>query len=283
MLRFTWLLVPALAIPLWAGDYAHEIASFRAQREASLRAPDGWTTVVGLVWLKPGQNRAGSNPELEVPLPASVPRLVGTFTLQSHHVEFRPAAGVNLPAQEMKDDNTEKPTMLSLGSVTMYVIRRGDKFGIRVKDSQAKARREFTHLRWYPVEPSWRIEGKFTAYAKPRTVFVDTVIPGLKEEDQAPGYVTFSKGGQIYRLEPVIDDGELFFIFRDRTSGKSTYAASRFLYAELPKDGKVLLDFNKATNPPCVFTQYATCPLPPPQNRLALAVTAGELMYDNRH
>jgi uncharacterized protein (DUF1684 family) len=271
----------ALVMPIFAGDYAHEIADFRAARERSISSPDGWISLAGLSWLKEGLNRVGSDSASEVPLPPSVPARVGTIILKSGHADFRPAPGVKIPAQVMKEDST----ILAIGTVKFFLIRRGDKFGIRVKDSDAPARREFTHLSWYTVDPAWRIEAKFAPWDKPRTLKFDTVIDGLQEEDSSPGLVTFVKGGGEYHLDAVVDEDQLFLIFRDQTSGKSTYAAARFLYAELPKNLKapstVVLDFNKAINPPCVFTPYATCPLPPPQNRLTLAVTAGELMYNN--
>jgi uncharacterized protein len=269
------------SIPAMAADYARQIADFRAERERSIAGPDGWATLVGLDWLKSGLNRVGSDPESEVPLPSSVPARVGTIILKDGRADFRPAPGVKIPAQEMKEDTT----VLTIGTVKFFLIRRENKFGVRVKDSDAPTRKEFTHLSWYSVDPSWRIEAKFTPWDKPRTLKFDTVIDGLQEEDTSPGFVAFVKDSREYKLDAVTDEGELFLIFRDQTSGKSTYAAARFLYAELPKNLKspsmVTLDFNKAINPPCVFTPYATCPLPPPQNRLPLAVTAGELMYNN--
>jgi len=281
MKRTAVLCVFAAPLAMLAFDYAQEIAAFRAQREQSLRAPDGWTTVVGLSWLKQGENRIGSGSGSDVPLPAPAPARLGTLTLKGETVLFQPAPGVNLSPQQMKEDTT----ILSAGTVKFFVIKRGDKIGVRVKDSAAPARTHFTHLSWYPPDPSWRIQAQFTPWDKPRKLTFDTVVDGLKEDDDSPGYVTFQRDGREFRLEPVLDEGELFFIFRDQTSGKTTYGASRFLYAEAPKSLKassaVILDFNKAINPPCVFTAYATCPLPPPQNRLALAVTAGELMYND--
>jgi uncharacterized protein (DUF1684 family) len=156
------------------------------------------------------------------------------------------------------------------------VIERGGQFAVRVKDNGSPARRDFTGLKWFPVDPAWKITATFIP--APHPVTFDTDV-GIKQHDQSPGYVTFTRGARQYRLEPVKDGNELFFVIRDQTSGKSTYGASRFLYTSLPKDGRVELDFNKAENPPCVFTAYATCPLPPPQNRLPIAVTAGEMMY----
>jgi len=281
---FALLAVTAPAIflmPASGADYAKDIADFRAARERSISGPDGWSTLVGLAWLKEGLNRVGSDPDSEVALPASVPARVGTIILKGAHADFRPSPGIKIPAQELKEDTS----ILTIGTVKFLLIQRANKFAIRIKDSDAPARKEFTHLSWYPVDPSWRIEAKFTPWDKPRTLKFDTVIDGVSEEDQSPGYVSFSKDGHEYRLDSVVDEGELFLIFRDQTSGKTTYPAARFLYAELPTNLKasltVVLDFNKAINPPCVFTAYATCPLPPPQNRLTLSITAGELMYNN--
>ena len=269
--------------------YKNQIAKWRADREARLKADDGWLTVVGLHWLKPGENRAGSNPAFEAPLPASVPGRVGTFILRDAKVRFLPASGVHLtlngkPAREsdLKPDTEANFDVLAVGRVKFYVIRREDRFAVRVKDNDSAARKAFTGLVWYPVDPSWRVRAKFTAWDKPHTITFDTEV-GVKEQEPSPGYVTFQRSGVEYRLEPVQDGDDLWFVMRDQTSGKTTYGASRFLYAPKPKDGFVDLDFNKAENPPCVFTDYATCPLPPPQNRLALPVTAGEKMYGKGH
>jgi len=263
-----------------AGDYATEIAKFRAGREKSLVREDGWTTVVGLSWLKEGDNRAGSDVSADVPLPASLPGQVGVFTLHSGHVRFQPAAGVKLQAKELKPDTD----VVALGTVKFFLIQRNDKFGVRIKDSDAATRKEFTHLSWYPVDPSWRIVAKYVPWDKPHVLSFDTVIPGLQEQDSSPGVVSFSRDGKEYRLEPAADGS---IVFRDQTTGKATYGAGRFLDIDLPKNlktaGSAVLDFNEAYNPPCVFTAYATCPLPPPQNRLTLAVPAGELMYNGHH
>lgn len=172
----------------------------------------------------------------------------------------------------------EDDDVLAINHLQFYLIRRGDRAGIRLKDSDSAARKHFQGLSWYPVDPSWRIEAKFTPWPAPHLLTFHNTI-GQEEREPSPGYVTFRKDGREFRLEAMLDDGDLFFVFRDQTSGKTTYGASRFLYAEQPSNGIVILDFNKAENPPCAFTAYATCPLPPPQNRLALAITAGEKKY----
>jgi uncharacterized protein (DUF1684 family) len=163
----------------------------------------------------------------------------------------------------------------------MFVIERGGKYAIRLKDKNSKMRREFTGLKWYPVKPEYRITATFNPYEPPKQIPVPNIL-GQTESLPSPGYVTFTLKGKTVRLEPVLespDDKELFFIFRDGTSGDTTYPSGRFLYADMPVQGKVVLDFNKAYNPPCAFTPYATCPLPPPANRLKVNIEAGELNY----
>lgn len=286
--------VVAFAADISPTSYQRTMADWRVQREAKLKADDGWLTVVGLTWLKEGDNRVGSNPTFEVKLPKSAPANVGTLTLKAGVVRFKPAAGVAVtmngaPAREsvLKPDIDPSYDRLAVGRVKFFAIKREDKMGVRIKDNDSATRREFTGLKWYPVDPSWKVQAKYIPWDKPRTMTFDTAV-GVKEKDESPGYVSFQRDGKEYRLEPVMDGDELWFVMRDQTSGKTTYGASRFLYAELPKGGvkkagMVEIDFNKAENPPCVFTDYATCPLPPPQNRLALAVTAGEQMYGKGH
>jgi len=266
-------------------DYVRQVEQWRAKHQAKLAAPDGWLTVVGLDWLKEGENRVGTSAASEVPLPpGSAPAQVATISFHSGKAVLDPAPGVALklngqPAKEtvMREDDD----VFTVNRLTFYLIRRGNRAGIRLKDQDSAARREFHGLRWYPIDPAWHIRAKFTAFDKPRTLTFDSVI-GEPETDDCPGFVTFKKDGREFRLQPVIDEGQLFFVFRDQTSGKTTYPASRFLYSDMPKDGVVWLDFNQAENPPCAFTPYATCPLPPPQNRLALAVAAGE-QYKGSH
>jgi hypothetical protein len=281
----TGTVVLALAALAAAADptpYQREITKWRAEREARLKADDGWLTVVGLHWLKEGANRAGSNPELEVPLPEILPANVGTFTLTQGKVRFQPAAAAAttfaLKEMDLKPDIEEGYDVLALGRVKLHIIKREDRFAVRVRDNNSAARKRFTGLNWYPVDPSWKIRARFLKWDTPRTITFETEV-GVKEQMPSPGYAVFQRDGKEYRLEPALDGQELFFVMRDATSGKTTYGASRFLYAGAPKDGYVELDFNKAENPPCVFTDYATCPLPPPQNRLTLAVTAGEKIY----
>ncbi|MBZ5632019.1 MAG: DUF1684 domain-containing protein [Acidobacteriia bacterium] len=266
------------AMTVFAADsaYQQEVTQWRAQREAKLKADDGWLTVVGLHWLHEGVNTVGSDPKADAPLPATLPARVGTITLSQGKAHFKPAGGVQLKEMDLKTDVTPQYDRLALGRVKFFVIERENRFGVRVKDNDSETRKKFAGLRWYPVDPSWKIKAKFIP--SPHQVTFDTEV-GTKEKDDSPGFVTFTRGGREYKMEPVKEDDDLWFVFRDQTSGKTTYGASRFLYTPFPKDGFVEMDFNKAENPPCMFTDYATCPLPTPQNRLPLAVTAGEQTY----
>ncbi|MGA3190202.1 MAG: DUF1684 domain-containing protein [Bryobacteraceae bacterium] len=250
-----FLAIPLLAAALIAADpnYARDVEQYRAHREAELKQDDGWLTVVGLIRLKEGDN--------------DIPQ-IGKVTFSEGHASYN--------GRSLKP-NTD---IVTVGAIKFFVIKRGEEYFVRVKDNNAETRRNFTGLKWFPVDPSWKLTAKFTPYAEPKTILFDSQN-GVKQPMKSPGFVSFTRDGVEYRLDPVTEGSQLFFIFRDATSNKSTYGAARFLYAAPAKDGTVILDFNKAINPPCAFTAYATCPLPPPQNRLKLAVTAGEKKYSD--
>jgi uncharacterized protein (DUF1684 family) len=265
------------------GDrYKQDVEQWRAQHQTELSADFGWLTVVGLDWLKEGENRVGADPASEIPLPpGSAPHQVAVISYHAGKVVLHPAPGVPLTLNGKRATQTalrEDDDVLAINRLKFYLIRRGDRAGIRLKDNDSAARKHFEGLSWYPVDPTWRIEAKYSTWNEPHSIAFHNTI-GQEESEPSPGYVTFQKDGHEFRLEPTLDDGKLFFVIRDQTSGKSTYGASRFLYTEAPKNGVVILDFNKAENPPCAFTSYATCPLPPPQNRLAIEITAGEKKY----
>jgi len=271
------------------GDYVAGIEKWRKERETSLRSDTGWLTVAGLFWLKEGTNRFGTDPSLEVVLPAgTAPALAGAFELKNGKVRVKVESGATVTSSgravtelDLKNDASDEPTLLALGDLTLFVIDRDGKIGIRLKDKSSKRLKEFKGLKWYPVKPAYRITGTWTEYNPPKQIPVPNVV-GQTTNQPSPGYVTFTVNGETVRLDPIQDspdDKELFFIFRDGTSGDTTYAPGRFLYADAPVEGKVVLDFNMATNPPCAFTPFATCPLPPPQNRLKVKIEAGEMKY----
>ncbi|MDP9052875.1 MAG: DUF1684 domain-containing protein [Acidobacteriota bacterium] len=234
---------------------------WRAGYEASLKAPDGWLSVAGLIWLHDGANT--------IPLPNRKTALV-TFGNGKAVYENK----------LLKPDTTGHPDVLKFGDVAVTVIERGERTGVRVRDPNAETRRNFTGCKWFPGSEAWRVEARWVAYAKPKSIAITNVL-GMTDQEPSPGYAEFTVRGKQLRLEPVVEAGELFFMFKDATSGKSTYGAGRFLYAVLPEGNTVELDFNKATNPPCAFTAFATCPLPPRQNILPVAIEAGEKSYAN--
>ncbi len=274
----------ALAMSL-AGDtvYRKAIEQWRSQHEAELKAEDGWLAVAGLFWLKEGRNTVGSDSSNSIVLPRG-PARAGVFDIHAGKTTFLAAKGVGAlvngkPASataQLKADTDGGPDQVRVDGLTMFVIHRGDRFGIRLKDPRSKRRREFAGERWFPVNESYRVTANFVAYEKPKMIPIANVL-GQTEPEASPGYATFTLQGRALRLEPVTEDDHLFFIFRDLTAGRETYAAGRFLYAALPKNGVVELDFNKAESPPCAFTDFATCPLPPKQNRLEIRIEAGEL------
>jgi uncharacterized protein (DUF1684 family) len=267
--------------------YRREIAKFRTEREAELKSEGGWLSVAGLFWLKDGENRVGTDPSNEIVLPeGSAPPRAGVFEFHDGKTTLRVAPGAAMTlngkpvtALEMTTDENQKPDIVHLGSLSLTVIKRSDRYGIRVKDPNSKQRRGFTGLRWFPLNQSFRITARFVAYDQPKDIDIANVL-GDVSKTPSPGYAVFEIKGQEYRLDPILEGKDkLFFIFADSTNNKTTYGAGRFLYTSLPKDGKVVLDFNRAENPPCAFTQFATCPLPPKQNRLKVAIEAGELNY----
>ena len=300
MMRCKWsvgamgaVVILALAFPAAVRQdaaYNAEIEKYRQDRETRLKSDTGWLTVTGLYWLKEGPNRFGSNRDNEMVLRSGAPGLAGVFELNGGKVTVKvqsgatvTSAGEAITEMEMKPDTAGEPTILALGDLSMFVIERGGKFGIRLKDKNSRMLKDFTGLTFYPVKPDYRIAASFQAYDPAKTISIPNIL-GQTEKLPSPGYVTFKLHGRKIRLDPVLetpDAKELFFIFKDKTSGVTTYPAGRFLYAELPVEGKVVLDFNKAYNPPCAFTPYATCPLPPPQNRLDVPIEAGELRYGN--
>jgi uncharacterized protein len=273
-------------------DFQQIEKTWRESREKRLKSPSGWLTLVGLAWLHAGENTVGSDPGSAVVLPAKTPKQAGVLVLAGGKVTIQPAAGSGItidgkPAREqiLGDDMAEHTDVMKIGEVSFYVIRRGDRYGVRVKDPDGPVRANFTGLEYFPADPKWRLEATFVPYDVPHQIQIPNVL-GETEMMDAPGLVKFVIDGKTYTLAPVVEDPKeplLWFIFKDQTSAKETYGAGRFLYAEMPKGGKTILDFNQAYNPPCAFTPYATCPLPPEQNRLPIRVEAGEKAYAGGH
>jgi uncharacterized protein (DUF1684 family) len=271
----TWMrlatgLLAALAL-FAASAFEDEIAQWRRDRENSLKAEGGWLSLAGLFWLHDGANSFGKDPSCEIALPDG-PAQGGAFILADHKVLVR----TGWDTREVKLDSADA---VKVGRLSLFVIKRGDRYGIRVKDPESEARRNFHGIESYPANESYRVAAQFVA--APEQVSILNVI-GQTEHYPSPGYAVFKLQGQELRLRPYLEGPnakQLFYVFRDQTSGKETYGAGRFLYSEMPRDGQVTLDFNKAYNPPCSFTPYATCPLPLPENRMAIRIEAGEKKY----
>ena len=281
-----------------AFDHAADVEAWRTARLARLQKPDGWLSLIGLHWLIEGEQTLGHAAGNDIELAAGPDRL-GSIRLHAGEVLFAAADGGpqvlvgNSTGERSEDgriwhvlaaDASGSPSIVSVDTVSFLVIKRGDKFALRVRDSEAKTLKQFAGIEHFPVDESWRIVADWTPHETPQSFGIQTVI-GTIEEMPNPGYGTFTREGREYRIFPVVEEGseDLFIIFADRTSGKETYGPGRFVYAPWPKDGKLVIDFNKAYNPPCALNPFSTCPLPPPENRLDLRVIAGEKKYDGPH
>jgi uncharacterized protein (DUF1684 family) len=270
--------------PIDQQAYAREIQQWRAKRLASLTSESGWLSLIGLFWLKEGKNTFGSDAANDIVVP-KVPARAGEFMLANGVVTFRtPHAktfsvdGAPISSIELKTDLDEQPTIVRVGSLSFQIIKREDKLGVRIKDREHPDRANFRGLEYFPTNPKWRIEARFEPYNPPRAIPILNVL-NIETDEPSPGAVAFEVGGKTYRLDAITERGEkqFFMIFADDTRGKETYGAGRYLYIDPPDaNNRIVIDFNKAYSPPCAFTNYATCPLPPQQNILPVRIDAGE-------
>lgn len=279
------------------GSYDQEAAAWRTQHSADLLKPDGWLSLVGLEWLQLGDNPVGAALDNKIhlskgPAHLAVLHLEGdTVTLNPPHGGFpqdllvsgTPAKPQSLRAEPNKDKVAPRMT---IGTLNLYVIRRESRFALRIKDAQSPSITGFHGLKWYPPDISFRAIAKWIPYTPYKTITLVTLV-GTSYDQPVPGAAEFTLAGKTFRLEPVLEDpavARLFFILRDTTSTTTTYAACRFLYTGFPsngldKPGELVLDFNRLENPPCAYTPYSTCPLPPPGNRLPIPLPVGEQRY----
>jgi uncharacterized protein (DUF1684 family) len=271
--------------------YLAEIEKWRSERVERLKGPDGYLNLVGLFWLRQDTSTFGSSPDNDFVLPARAAPKVGAFHREREKVVMTVEDGVKVfhgqaPVRSivMDDDYAGLPVVLSHGSLAWTVIRRDDKFAVRVRDFENPAVAEFQPIEYFPVDVSLRVSAALERFDKPRQLRVDTVITGLDYRPQSPGKLAFDIAGQSYELEAYQSGERLFLIFGDTTSGRQTYPAGRFLYADMPDEaGVTILDFNKAYNPPCAFNEFATCPVASPQNRLKTKILAGERFDPSMH
>jgi hypothetical protein len=272
-------------------SYRASIEKWRLDYEASLKKDGGWLSVCGLFWLREAENRFGSDPLNDIVLPAAAaPPEAGTIELHASKVTARLKPGVAatldgkpIETAELLPDSAKG--QLVLGDLTLAVHASGSRVAIRLRDKNCRLRSEFTGLTWFPVDESYRVTARFTPYDPPKKIEMQN-LAGDTVMLTSPGFVTFSLGGAEFCLEAVLDDpqkGNLFLVFRDLTSSSETYPAARFLDTDPPNGGAVVLDFNKAYNPPCAYNPYTTCPLPPLANRLRTHIEAGEKKYLGPH
>lgn len=268
-------------------DYIEEIRDWQQKRLRSLKSENGWLSLAGLYWLKEGENGFGADSSNAVIFPKSkAPAFMGTFILDKDEVFIRVKPGIEVlaagkPVAMMKIFGSDfaEPVTLSYGSLSWFIIRRGNQFGVRLRDSENPALQQFQGIENYPIDAKWRVEARLEPYDPPKTVPIQNVT-GMITDEQSPGLLAFELNGRTYRLEALEEADELFIIFSDQTSGDETYGLGRYLYTRKPgSDGMTILDFNKAYSPPCAFTVYATCPLPPAQNHLPVKIIAGEKFH----
>jgi uncharacterized protein (DUF1684 family) len=271
-----------------ADPYTAEITKFRQDREANLTGNAGWFTIAGLWFLTQPRTTFGSDPLNDIVFPASAPPRAGTFDVRDGKVTVTAAPGVTfqldgkpVTTMQVKSDVPGPADRLTLGKdLQFWVHNSGDRLSIRLRDQNSALRKNFAGLSWFPIDPAYRVEGTYTPFDKPKIVEVASLV-GDSDKTPIPGLVKFTLKGQEYALEPFAEPGDpqFWFVLRDLTSQSETYPAARFLYADAPVNGKMVLDFNKTVNPPCAYNPYTTCPLPTEQNRLRTRIEAGEKRY----
>lgn len=269
----------------WNEAVVTEIETWRAEHEDSYTR--NWVTIEGLHFLKPGRQTAGSGPDNDVVLIASLPERLGSFTVESDQVRFEPAPGTPLtingkpptPGLVLRDDGAEEPDVIEANGASVVVHRSGARLSLRVRDPNGERARTFQGFEWFPIDRNYRVLGRFIRDETPRSMPVVNTF-GDVDTYETEGTVEFALHGETLRLRPfTTDDGRFYFVFNDASSGDETYEAARFVYSDLRRDGTTILDFNEAYNPPCAFNPFTTCPIPLPENRLPIRVLAGEKKY----
>jgi uncharacterized protein (DUF1684 family) len=276
--------------------HRNDIEAWQKARFTRLTGENNWLTLVGLFWLKQGDNMVGSDPSSDVILPAGkTPKRLGVISVNEHgSITFRAERGTTVKLENPSDtststvtsatlqddgDGSKDPSILRIGTVSFYVIKRSNQLGVRVKDSESPTRVNFKGLEYFPINPKWRVVAKFEPYNPPRTLPI-TNVQGIVSDEDVPGSLVFELEGKQCRLDAIVERGSpdnLYIIFTDETTGEETYGNGRQMYTPKPNEkNEVVLDFNKAYNFPCAFTPYSTCSIPPRQNHLPLRVEAGE-------
>lgn len=264
-------------------SYQQTIIDWRKDREESIRKENSWLALAGLFWLKLGKNHIGSDSSNEIQLPERAPAHIGYFDYNGNSVSLHVTAGNKVMVDDkqtdfamLQPDVTENPSFIKIDDIRLVVIQRGNRLGVRMWDNQKETRRSFPARIWFDVDENFLFPARYTAYDRPKMAFFPD-LTGEKSEFPVDGYIAFNFNGKEYHLDVTKeDDGSFFVRFWDPTSESETYPTGRYLVTEVSVDGKVALDFNRAYNPPCAFTDFATCVFAPEQNRLDFKVLAGE-------
>jgi uncharacterized protein (DUF1684 family) len=280
--------IVGIIVDIGAADSAHvrEVQEWRAKHEESYRRD--WASIEGLFFLKPGENRVGSDRANDVVLSARTPASVGRFVLQDDRVVFEPDPGVAASLKDKAvtsavelnpDGGAARADELIVNGIRIEVHRSGERLAIRVRDEHGERARSFLGFRWFPIDGQYRVTGRFIPDPQPHEVRIPNTLGDI-DTYTTEGVVEFTLKGQTMRMRPMTTRPKRFyFVFKDLSSGHETYAAARFLYSDLREDGTTVLDFNEAYNPPCAFNPYTSCPVPPAENRLKVRVLAGERAY----
>jgi uncharacterized protein (DUF1684 family) len=272
-------------------EYISEITEWHSKRIENLKKESGWLNLAGLFWLMEGENKFGSDKSNHIIFPNGAPEFMGSFFLKDSvvimklntNVEVSLASGEKVNELVLRHDQQAGTTICNHNALRWNLIKRGERYGIRLRNLDSEQLKKFTGIETFPINDDWKLEARFEPYTPPKEIEIPTVI-GTIEKDKAPGSLVFKKEDKLYRLDVTDAGNQYFVIFADLTNGKQTYGAGRFLYVnKADSTGKIYIDFNKAYNPPCAFTKYATCPLPPKQNYLKLEITAGENNYGGEH
>lgn len=266
-------------------DYIKSVQEWKQKRLENLKSESGWLNLVGLYWLKDGQNPFGSNDANNIIFPEKAPEFIGTIILYRDFLSVSINDDVEvfindslLKEHDIYTDNDNNTTRFKMGSFRWHIIKRGDRYGIRLRDLESPLINQITEIPSFPVDLNWRIEASFERFEQPKDIAIPNVL-GDTNYEKCYGVIKFKVGETGYSLMPTGDgiNEDFFVIFADETSAEETYGAGRFLSVEKPdENGKIYIDFNKATNPPCAFTEFATCPLPPKENILKVKILAGE-------
>ncbi len=271
-------------------EYLNSIEDWHEKRNNSLKKKSGWLSLAGLYWLQQGENNFGSDSSNKIIFPLNAPKFMGSFFLNDTIVTIEIKEGIDvyvdstrITSMQLKNDNQKGMNILNNETLSWYIIKRRDKFGIRIKDSEHPNFKSFSGVEHFPINYDWRVKARLEPYDSAKTISISNVL-GQVSDLPCPGALVFDIDGKTYKLDPIADktDDEYWLLFADETSDEETYGAGRFLYVDkIDSTGVTYIDFNKAYNPPCVFSPFATCPLPPFQNRLALRVTAGEKNWES--